>query len=112
MSRPSDLAKVHEQLGRLPEELRLLRNVLAALQGSESPSDTEIRTALTNLKAIENVSQEILQRAREVERLVLRMHEEKTPAPPGAGAFSSGYSDTADRAEDLLGELGFGEASG
>ena len=32
------------------------------------------------------------------------------PGPPGAGAFASGRGDTAERAEDLLGELGFGEA--
>lgn len=29
--------------------------------------------------------------------------------PPGAGAFDSGYTDTAERSEDLLDELGFGE---
>ena len=29
--------------------------------------------------------------------------------PPGAGAFASGHHDTAARAEDLLGELGFGD---
>ena len=29
--------------------------------------------------------------------------------PPGAGAFASGHRDTADRAEELFGELGFGE---
>jgi len=29
--------------------------------------------------------------------------------PPGAGAFSSGRRDTAERAEDVLGELAFGE---
>lgn len=28
--------------------------------------------------------------------------------PPGQGAFASGVSDTADRAEDLLSETGFG----
>lgn len=28
--------------------------------------------------------------------------------PPGAGAFSSGHSETAERAEDVLEELGFG----
>jgi hypothetical protein len=28
--------------------------------------------------------------------------------PPGAGAFASGHDDTADRAEALLGEFGFG----
>ena len=30
------------------------------------------------------------------------------PAPPGAGAFSSGHPDTAERAEDVLAETGFG----
>lgn len=29
--------------------------------------------------------------------------------PPGAGAFDSGFTDTAERSEELLGELGFGE---
>lgn len=29
--------------------------------------------------------------------------------PPGAGAFDSGYTDTADRADEILGELRFGE---
>lgn len=29
--------------------------------------------------------------------------------PPGAGTFSSGRRDTADRAEDALAETGFGE---
>jgi hypothetical protein len=34
-----------------------------------------------------------------------------TPAtvPPGAGAFESGYSDTAERAEEILGGVGFGD---
>jgi len=31
--------------------------------------------------------------------------------PPGAGAFDSGHADTAERGEELLGELGFGEDS-
>ncbi len=36
--------------------------------------------------------------------------ERKVPKlPPGAGAFDSGHTDTADRAEELLDELGFGE---
>jgi hypothetical protein len=30
--------------------------------------------------------------------------------PPGAGAFSSGHSDTAERAEDVLAETGFGKS--
>jgi hypothetical protein len=29
--------------------------------------------------------------------------------PPGGGAFDSGQRDTAERAEELLGDLGFGE---
>ena len=29
-------------------------------------------------------------------------------APPGAGAFASGRSDTAERVEEILGETGFG----
>ncbi len=29
--------------------------------------------------------------------------------PPGAGAFASGRDDTAERAEELLAETGFGE---
>jgi hypothetical protein len=32
-------------------------------------------------------------------------------APPGAGAFSSGRADTADRAEEILTETGFGTVS-
>jgi hypothetical protein len=31
-------------------------------------------------------------------------------APPGAGAFASGRSDTAERAESVLAETGFGAA--
>lgn len=31
--------------------------------------------------------------------------------PPGAGAFASGYEDTAERSEALLKELGFAENS-
>jgi hypothetical protein len=30
--------------------------------------------------------------------------------PPGAGAFTSGRTDTADRAEEILAETGFGAA--
>ncbi len=47
----------------------------------------------------------------EVIREALRGYLERRPggAPPGAGAFDSGVTDTAERAEELLGELGFGE---
>jgi hypothetical protein len=31
--------------------------------------------------------------------------------PPGAGAFASGHTDTAERAEDLLAETGFGRSA-
>lgn len=33
----------------------------------------------------------------------------KRGLPPGAGAYSSGHSDGAERFEEILGELGFGE---
>ena len=47
----------------------------------------------------------------EVIREALRSHLSQRPKglPPGGGAFDSGYTDTAERAEELLGELGFGE---
>ena len=47
----------------------------------------------------------------EVIREALRAYFEHRPKsiPPGAGAFQSGHVDTAERAEELLGELGFGE---
>jgi hypothetical protein len=35
---------------------------------------------------------------------------EPRKAPPGAGAFASGRSDTADRAEQILAATGFGAA--
>ncbi len=46
----------------------------------------------------------------ELIREALRAHlaEQQAGRPPGAGAFDSGHTDTADRAEDLLDELGFG----
>ena len=36
---------------------------------------------------------------------------ERRAPPPGAGAFSSGHTDTADRAEDILAKTGFGGSS-
>ena len=33
-------------------------------------------------------------------------------APPGAGAFASGHTDTAQRAEEVLARTGFGGAPG
>jgi Ribbon-helix-helix protein, copG family len=47
----------------------------------------------------------------ELIRDALRAYLGRRPAqaPPGAGAFDSGHSDTAERAEDLLEELSFPE---
>jgi hypothetical protein len=36
---------------------------------------------------------------------------ERRDAPPGAGAFASGRADTADRADEILAEAGFGAAT-
>jgi ribbon-helix-helix CopG family protein len=46
----------------------------------------------------------------ELIREALRSYLQRDPrqAPPGAGAFSSGRKDTAERAEELLGKLKFG----
>jgi len=43
------------------------------------------------------------------EAVVAYLAVDQPPGPPGAGAFASGHTDTADRAEELLGETGFGE---
>jgi hypothetical protein len=43
-----------------------------------------------------------------VEAYVTR--EPRTP-PPGAGAFASGHADTAERADRVLEDTGFGEAA-
>lgn len=42
----------------------------------------------------------------------LRKYLSRTPQPglpPGAGAFDSGHTDTAERAEEILRETGFGQ---
>lgn len=36
------------------------------------------------------------------------VHRTSPGSPPGLGAFDSGHEDTAERAEELLGPLGFG----
>lgn len=50
----------------------------------------------------------------ELLREALRSYLSQVPRrlPPGAGAFDSGHLDTAERAEELLGELGFGKGLG
>lgn len=47
----------------------------------------------------------------DVIRTALRAYlDQKTqPLPPGEGAFDSGKKDTAERSEELLTELGFGQ---
>ena len=46
----------------------------------------------------------------EIVREAVRAYITREPrkAPPGAGAFSSGRTDTADRVDELLAETGFG----
>jgi hypothetical protein len=63
---------------------------------------------------------ELLQRleAARSEKSVERLREDlrkylsqkpRPDLPPGAGAFDSGHSDTAERAEEILKETGFGQ---
>jgi hypothetical protein len=56
---------------------------------------------------------EVLRQKRPMAELVreaLHAYVRREPkrVPPGAGAFASGHTDTAERAEELLGEGGFG----
>ena len=46
----------------------------------------------------------------EIVREALHTYVERAPRriPPGGGGFASGRSDTAERAEDVLAETGFG----
>ena len=48
----------------------------------------------------------------EIVREAVRAYVTREPrkAPPGAGAFSSGRTDTADRVDEVLVETGFGAA--
>ena len=48
----------------------------------------------------------------EIVREAVRAYVTREPrkAPPGAGAFSSGRADTADRVDEVLAETGFGAA--
>ena len=49
----------------------------------------------------------------EIVRDAVREYVAREPrkAPPGAGAFASGFADTAERADELLEETGYGSAS-
>jgi hypothetical protein len=58
---------------------------------------------------------EELRRRDSLEAVRKAVHEalSRTPSPglpQGGGAFDSGYSDTAERAEEILKETGFGES--
>jgi hypothetical protein len=46
----------------------------------------------------------------EIVREAVQAYVSREPraAPPGAGAFGSGHTDTAERAEEVLAETGFG----
>jgi hypothetical protein len=60
---------------------------------------------------------EVLRQNRPMAELVreaLHAYVSREPkrVPPGAGAFASGHSDTAARADDVLGEAGFGDPAG
>ncbi len=70
------------------------------------PADLEVR-----------LKQETLRRDRPMAELVreaveIYLSSEPAPGPPGAGAFASGHPDTAERADEVLGELGFGDSAG
>ena len=39
------------------------------------------------------------------------VHRTRNRLPPGIGAFDSGHKDTAERAEEILRETGFGEGN-
>jgi hypothetical protein len=59
---------------------------------------------------------EMLRQKRPMAELVrdaihLYVSREPRKAPPGAGAFASGRTDTASRIDDVLAETGFGSAS-
>lgn len=49
----------------------------------------------------------------EIVRDAVRAYVTREPrlAPPGAGAFASGHADTADRADEVLRETGFGTST-
>ena len=58
---------------------------------------------------------EAMRRKRPVAELIREaldtyVHRARARMPPGIGAYDSGHRDTAERAEELLAETGFGEA--
>jgi hypothetical protein len=69
------------------------------------PADIEVRLKRETVRR----GQPMAELVREAVEAYLASDE--AGGPPGAGAFSSGRSDTAERAEHVLGELGFGTAA-
>jgi ribbon-helix-helix CopG family protein len=62
------------------------------------------------------LKREAMRRRRPVAELIREalngyVHRAGGRLPPGIGAFDSGHSDTAERAEEILRETGFGEDS-
>ena len=60
------------------------------------------------------LKREVARRGRPMAELVREAVEvylasEPAAGPPGAGAFASGHADTAERADEILAETGFGE---
>jgi ribbon-helix-helix CopG family protein len=60
------------------------------------------------------LKQEAMRRKQPVAELIREaldgyVHRSGTRLPPGVGAFDSGFRDTAERAEEILRETGFGE---
>jgi hypothetical protein len=67
------------------------------------PPDIEVRLKLEGQRRGQPMAELVR------EAVVAYLSVDQPSGPPGAGAFASGHKDTADRAEALLGELGFGE---
>jgi hypothetical protein len=60
------------------------------------------------------LKQEAMRRKQPVAELIREaldgyVHRARSRLPPGIGAFDSGHTDTAERAEEILRETGFGE---
>ena len=67
------------------------------------PPDIEVRLKLEGQRRGQPMAELVR------EAVVAYLSADQPPGPPGAGAFASGHTDTADRAETLLGETGFGQ---
>ena len=68
-------------------------------------TDLEIRLKIESMRS-GRAQAEVIREALEA-----YLRERRPGLPPGIGEFSSGHTDTAERAEELLKEWGFGEDS-